>query len=218
MRVICPYTTITTGTAQCLDRHAPHAERVYVGGDPTDYWRTLRDAWADGEDFIVWEHDVEAGPDAIEILETCPGWFCTIAGYWRLARFRAALIRAAPDAFEGMPVSQRHWLVLENFARGRIPGGHSHVGEADVANQSRWLLQNLRRRAVWFEWLRTLPAAAADEWTARAWREVTDDGRACSRPACRRSGVSAHPTTCARCAGDAGPIADWPPRAVQYGP
>lgn len=55
------------------------------------------------DDFILIEHDIEFDTDAIEILEQCPEGACTVAGYLRLARFRAELMRAFPDAFEGLP-------------------------------------------------------------------------------------------------------------------
>jgi hypothetical protein len=210
MRVIVPYTKLTRGCAECLDRHAPRGEGVYVGGSPTDYWAMMRDAWADGEDFILIEHDMLFEADAIEVLEACPRWLCTVGNFWCLTRFRSELMRAAPDAIEGLPVSARHWISLEWMASRRIGSvtpSHAHF-DVYSSNQTRdyngepeGLYTGLDRWSVWFKWLRTLPESAADEWTERAWAEVTDDGRACSLPACRRSGVAAFPTVCDKCRG-----------------
>src|ERR1700744_2776529 len=105
MRVICPFTEVTPGTDQCLARLAPQAERVYVGDDVLGYWRMLCAAWRDAEDFILWEHDLECEADAIEILQSCPQPACPVAGYFRLTRFRAEMMRAIPDVFETLPVS-----------------------------------------------------------------------------------------------------------------
>jgi hypothetical protein len=211
MRIIVPYTELSQGTARCLDRLAPQAERIYVGDSPTRYWEVLRDAWADGESFILIEHDLEFDDKALSALEACPRPVCTVAGWFRLTRFRSEMMRAIPDVFESLRPSERHWIPMEWQARTRMEragfGLHSHIGEADVANPTRGLLgteyrglyTSADRRPVWFEWLRTLPASAADEFTARAWAEVTDDGRACRLPACKRRGVAAFPSICDRC-------------------
>ena len=107
MRVVVPYTELTGGCKQSLDRAAPHAELVDVSGSVLAYYELMRRVWADGEDFILIEHDLDFNPEAIKVLEECPHLLCSIAGYWRLTRFRAELIRSEPDLFETLPLSVR---------------------------------------------------------------------------------------------------------------
>ena len=211
MRVVVPYTELTGGCKQSLDRAAPHAELIDVSGSVLAYHDMMKRVWADGEDFILIEHDLDFNPEAIEVLEECPHLLCSIAGYWRLTRFRSELIRSKPDLFEGLPLSERHWIPLEWCASNRLLSydrWHYHY-QIPHHNDTRGLngteYANLytseSRAPVWYEWMRTLPPEAADQWTARAWAEVADDGRACSLPNCRRSGPSrpelAH--VCDRC-------------------
>lgn len=151
--------------------------------------------WADGEDFIVIEHDVEFGADAIETLESCPEPFCTADEWFHCTRFRAELIEARPDAFSGLPMSERHWIPLEWQARERIERVarlHHHRG-LGVSNQTRGLngtvhaglYTSAQRWPVWAEWLRTLGPEHADEFTAKAWHAW--EQTACRRDGCRRA-------------------------------
>ena len=218
MRIVVPYTLLTKGCSDCLDAHAPHAERVYVGDDPTDYWQLLRRVWADGRSFILIEHDIEFSGECIEVLEECSSPFCTVAGYFRLTKFDAELMERTPDVFATRPVSERHWVPLEWYAREAIceQAGvclHNHIRH-DWSNPTRGLngtepaglYTTAQRWPVWAEWLRSLPPEAADRHTAKAWAEhrakTGEDGSACHLVSCLRATGSPYASICDRCRGD----------------
>jgi hypothetical protein len=216
MRIVVPYTRLSHGCEESLRRYAPEAERVYVGGDVVDYWRLMCRVWADQEDFIVIEHDTVFDAPAIEILLRCPEDFCTAGQWFQMARFRRAMMNAAPGLFESTPLSERHWIALEWYARprlARVGGYHSHTVEASTFNEARGLIgteavgafSSRERAPIWSAWLRTLPSEVRDRHTDWAWAQIhcnpdgTDDGRACRLPACKRAGRGAIPTVCSRC-------------------
>lgn len=118
MRCLVPFTGArhpwtASGTACVPGSGAPaDAEWVDVSGDRYAYWRTLCEWWADGESFVVLEHDVICTPQIIEAFERCDHLWCA-NGYddichpacmeaWRntlgCTRFDAQLMRAVPDA------------------------------------------------------------------------------------------------------------------------
>lgn len=199
MRVVVPFTDVTLGCRSSLERYCPQAELYDVSGDVEAYWRLLSDVWADGETFVLIEHDAEWDERAIRALEECPEPYCKADGWFRFCRFRSSVMRDNPNVFSGMPRSQRHWLVLENFARKRLPGGHSHIAELGVANGSgtRWFDSDVVRWRLWRDWcLLTLPP---EEWPPAVAEYVREQHGPCSLPHCKRRGKAAFPASCERC-------------------
>ena len=214
MRVVVPYTDLHPSCRASLDRYCPGAELYDVSGDPTDYWRVLRDVWADGETFLLVEHDVSFDQTAIEILETCPRPHCTVAGFFRLTRFRAEMMRAIPDVFETLPTAERHWIPLEWQSRTAMERAgfaqHHHTHEAPYHNATRGLNGHTRaglytsadRWPVWRDWC--LASVAPDEWPESVERYVIAQRGPCSLFACKRRfhssySPAAFPQTCWRC-------------------
>jgi hypothetical protein len=175
MRVIVPYTQISRDCAECLERFAPHAERVYVGGDPLDYWRLMCWVWGDREDFAVIEHDTLFDADAITALETCSEPWCSELNYFQMTRFRREMMEALPDAFEAIRPSWRHWTALEagvhDAFEEEFGGLHRHLGPGGPRNDTRCSVSGgvQERWIAWAEWMRGLPPEDADDNTRDAW-------------------------------------------------
>lgn len=144
MRVVYPFTKrdpeITAGAP-------PNAEWWDVSGDPHAYWRLMRDVWADGEAFVVIEHDVVCRPDVIESFESCPcdwgtfpysdmcHWECQEAWADMLGctRFSADLIAAVPDAVASIPEDLRLWNNLcDHIAGDKVNGTPSPLRPGSV--------------------------------------------------------------------------------------
>ena len=124
--IVIPY---TARHADTIAGAPDTAEWVYVGEDPTDYWRVLCDYWEravhSGEDLMTLEHDVVCRPDVLSGFAACPEPWCLHAYHnhdpgeaeaWRNAlgctRFRRELIRALPDALSRIEPQHRDWRNL----------------------------------------------------------------------------------------------------------
>lgn len=82
MRVLAPYVRMHPLTDESLTRFAPHAERTDVSHSDTAYIKLLAKAWADGETFLLVEHDIELHHRVMGEAESCCHLWCT----WPYAR------------------------------------------------------------------------------------------------------------------------------------
>ena len=84
---------------------------VDVSSDVQAYFRLLCDLWAEGQDFLLIEHDMVPTAGAVAEMEACGKWWCTnpyVCNEWGtlievafgFSRFRAGLMAAEPDAME----------------------------------------------------------------------------------------------------------------------
>jgi hypothetical protein len=115
LRVVCPFVTIHPATEAALIAHAPQVERISVAHSDLAYCELLTRLWAEGESFLIVEHDIEIHaavvPDAVACPEPWCVWPFPGPGFWDTAgndpllyeslgctRFSAALMAAEPDA------------------------------------------------------------------------------------------------------------------------
>lgn len=141
MRVVVPFTNVHPLADTAVQRHAPHAERVYVGDRDDSYWRLLSGLWADGEAFVVIEHDIEIHATVLEAFAACTSPWCTF-GYlisWGDAelltrglgcvRFGVGAMAMVPDATTDPDVlgaggdPSRDWRRLDTRIAGRLSSG-----------------------------------------------------------------------------------------------
>lgn len=152
MRVVVPYTAIHPATAAALEELAPDAEMVDLSGDVFAYQALVERLWADGETFLLWEHDITPTATALAEALSCRCWWSASpypgpngVTLWRcfgFTRFRAEMLAATPNAArdaglrdDSTDVPPRHWLrcdsrlidvlLVEGYAG---PHRHSAVG------------------------------------------------------------------------------------------
>jgi hypothetical protein len=118
MKVICPFTKLNPATEMVLRREYK-AEFVDVSSDDLAYWRLLQRLWAEGESFVIVEHDICPWPGALSKLYHCPRELCYLeapmftydGGEFMYAnnvrKYAASLIARFPDAVEN--ITDRHW-------------------------------------------------------------------------------------------------------------
>lgn len=113
IRVIVPFTDVHPLADRALREVVPEAERVDVGGNNLAYSRLLAELWADGESFLIIEHDNEITAAALQeaISCDCPWGVNPYNGAGRswehsalidkglgCTRFSAILLANVPDA------------------------------------------------------------------------------------------------------------------------
>jgi hypothetical protein len=69
VRIVCPYEPSIE--FHCEAALPPETEKVHLGPYFDAYWRLLRELWADGESFILIEHDIVVTPLVIDRLTKC---------------------------------------------------------------------------------------------------------------------------------------------------
>ena len=100
------------------------------------YWQLLTKLWADGESFILLEHDVTPWPNSLQLLWDCPEGWC-VHEYphgeppqliWALGacKFSAEFMESYKDS-----IPQLRWEQLDHFPRGILKylvktGPHIH--------------------------------------------------------------------------------------------
>lgn len=107
MRVVVPFNHLHPDTHQAL-KDWPGVEFRSTRDDDYAYGRLLRELWADGEDFLLVEHDVVPTPEHLARMAECPNPYCAAPYAWQQAvgvtlgftRFRSILLRTYPDAAE----------------------------------------------------------------------------------------------------------------------
>lgn len=122
--VVVPFTHVHEATDRSVCAHfAPHVrvEFAYVGDSLTAYWERLCRAWADAEDLIVVEHDIEVHGDVLPQLDACPNLWCTFPYLGRqrqelkqalgCTRFRSELMGTLPELIERF--DGHHWQRLD---------------------------------------------------------------------------------------------------------
>lgn len=82
-------------TREALARFAPHAEYHDVSASEDAYWELLASVWADGEGFVVVEHDVVVDADTLPAFDACPEPRCG-CGYLRRMLYTVAESWSAP--------------------------------------------------------------------------------------------------------------------------
>lgn len=107
---------------------APDCERVDVSGAEDAYRLLLERLWADGEAFLIVEHDVEIHRRVVPELAECPEDWClypyggaggqSLEGALGCTRFSAALIRDEPGLIGSLPV--RNWRRLDCELLGKL--------------------------------------------------------------------------------------------------
>ena len=129
MRVIVPYTKITPECDEALERHAPKAERIYVGASDQDYWRLLLALWGQRQSFILVEHDVVIDEHTLPSLARCPDLWCacpypyisTVSYGLACVKFRREVMEKVPLLMEvvgcGTPRNHPagHWCTLDQI-------------------------------------------------------------------------------------------------------
>lgn len=74
--MVAPFTAFHPLTEQALDLYAPGAERWLLNEHPLAYHTLLAKLWADGDSFLIIEHDIEIRTGVVEELEACPEPYC----------------------------------------------------------------------------------------------------------------------------------------------
>jgi hypothetical protein len=129
MKVIVPYTKITPECDAALTKHAPKAERVYVGGGDREYWRLLLGLWNQQQSFVIVEHDVVLTADTLPSIARCPALWCacpypyisTISYGLACVKFRKELMVRFPMFIELVGQGnvrkhgQAHWCTLDQI-------------------------------------------------------------------------------------------------------
>jgi hypothetical protein len=115
-RLVVPYTNLRPETYRAT-RSWPNVTYRYVGDSDTAYAEWLSELWAEGEGFIVCEHDVEPAPGALQELADCEHGYCAfpvalsvyLAPCMSLTKFSGAFLREHPDVMErAMRVPTNH--------------------------------------------------------------------------------------------------------------
>ncbi len=129
--VVVPYTRIEPDVMDAV----PDAEWCYVGHDDAAYWGLLADLWAEGETFIIVEHDIVPTEADLQALAECPeGWcaagypFEDLGTYWGLGctKFEGWFTRRYPEVVDRLTVGGddvhplHHWCNLDALLQGAL--------------------------------------------------------------------------------------------------
>ena len=148
MLLVCPYEPqVHPLTASSLKAHVPSAEYRKIGTDRTGYWQMLTHLWAQGESFILVEHDVEIHGSVFPEFLNCWRPWCVFpysgppilggglgAPFERAlgcTRFRSDLLREHPQLISSIgldwrrPEEHRDWRGLD----ARIASALDQAGE-----------------------------------------------------------------------------------------
>jgi hypothetical protein len=147
VRIIVPYARIEPETSRALAQFAPTAELVGPLDTGTGYHMVLREAWRQGESFLVIEHDVAIHNGVVPQLEACPEPWCLfpysgghemLVGGLGCTRFSGELTRRFPDLVDSLPSNE--WWQLDSLIDGALieRGVAMHVHEPAVAHYHKW--------------------------------------------------------------------------------
>lgn len=135
MRVVVPYTYVGREVATALGATHRPWDMLPVGGSDRDYYDLLTRLWAEGETFVIVEHDIVVHPTAIDELEQCTHEWCGFPHYYGrygltyglgCVKFDAALMARHPDAMIRVGVMsdpthpKRHWCRLDAWLQGTV--------------------------------------------------------------------------------------------------
>lgn len=161
MRVVVPYVPrmLHPAVVAAIEAQQYTAELADVSASPLAYYELLRRLWAEGDSFIVVEHDIEVPPGALTELEHCWGLWCAHSypvhfgdlmtlmhpgASLGCTRFSWQLIAHLPELFDLVPhmgyengEDGRHYLNLDKavaslLIQNNAPKAHRHF--PDVAN------------------------------------------------------------------------------------
>lgn len=77
MKVVVPYTNLRDETVRALELWGPSRVEYHdVSSSDEEYFNVLARTWAQGEGFILIEHDIEIGPETICTLTQCGHDWC----------------------------------------------------------------------------------------------------------------------------------------------
>lgn len=107
MRVVVPYVDLRPETYRAT-RDWPGVEYRYVGGDEYEYGRLLRELWADGQSFLICEHDMRPTREQLLHMLDCDSEFCAGVYPWTtcvgpalgFTRWRDSFIATYPHVME----------------------------------------------------------------------------------------------------------------------
>ena len=119
--------------------------------DDEAYWRLLRSAWNQGQEFFVLEHDVIPPAGAFESMKNCPELWCgvpyMVAGEVQpslgCTRFSERMVKDEhPHLLNAIGNQERHWSVQDAYiktvlkAEGIFQHVHNELGPAAHLNES----------------------------------------------------------------------------------
>ena len=155
MKVVVPHAPrITAETVAALKAFWPSYDPVNVGTDRLAYWRLLCQLWADGQDFILIEHDIVPTAEVFRQFRWCPSAWCTF-GYYQhdakgptallltaslgCARFRPDLMVERPDLMvragqRDMGSGPGHWARLDQAVAAELAPLEPCVHEPPVGH------------------------------------------------------------------------------------
>jgi len=164
-RVLVPYTKATEkvqAVIDCLRIQYVQPEAVKVDtGDA--YWKMLRDAWSDGREFMVVEHDVMVWPGSVAFLFSCDMDWCVLPTlcHGRMyttslgaMRFGATMIQRNPGLWDRI---SSEWMYLDAHLSEEMGWPfitpHAHYPAAAHLNESQWpndiSMREIERRVGW---------------------------------------------------------------------
>ena len=147
MKIVVPYTVRLEPVEEVLEPFSP--QWVDVSGDVEAYYRLLRDTWAEGERFIVVEHDNVPTAEVLQELWDCPYAWCgspyLVMGRIQAAlgctRFHEVLLKTVDDLWVQVPFTRaeyRAWphldVVMHMALVERGVGMHIHETVIDHLN------------------------------------------------------------------------------------
>lgn len=154
VRVLLPYVGKVTPRLQtvvdCLRIQYVSPEPHKLEGDD-GYWKLLRDAWAQGEEFYIVEHDVIVWMGGIKALQECPEDWCTLGTIchgnqiytaFGCVKFGKQLVQSHPDVWD--EITDHHWSTLDANLAIKMgwpiwrPHGHKDLPPATHLNEGQW--------------------------------------------------------------------------------
>ena len=166
VRVLIPYTKPSHRlqlVVDCLRIQRVQPELHPVGpGD--EYHKLLSQAWAEGKQFFIVEHDVAVWQGGIRALAECDQDWCTlptmchgrmVTTTFGCVKFGAGLIERYPDFFSDIPTT---WFHLDSGLADKMGWPyirpHAHWPPATHLNEVQWpdevsTRYTLERKMVW---------------------------------------------------------------------
>jgi hypothetical protein len=166
VRVLLPYLKTSYQLQMVVDclriqRVQPELHKV---GPGDEYWRLLRDTWAEGKQFFIVEHDVAVWQGGIRALAECAEDWCTyptmchgrmVTTTFGAVKFGAQLIERNPGFFSDIPPT---WFHLDSGFADKMGWPyirpHAHWPPATHLNEVQWADEistryTLERKLVW---------------------------------------------------------------------
>ena len=134
LRIVCPYTYLHPLCEESLAGYEVEYVEMFR---LDDYFNLLSRLWAEGQTFLVVEHDIEIHPDVVPQMEKCPAPWCAfpynggLGQVWDKAlgctKFHESLLRELPSFLD--EVQGHDWRRLDvqiaELLEGRV-SRHAH--------------------------------------------------------------------------------------------